>query len=78
MSYITEDWCARCSRSMVNIRECGDSSLYFPGSATILLCEPCFLSEDDEIEAQGTNNQPTTLHRYLENLKALGVNCKGL
>jgi hypothetical protein len=66
--FVSDDWCAGCGSYIRHARETGVSGLYFPGTKCILLCEPCFLAEDDAIEDAGTNNLPERLSRYLRTL----------
>lgn len=53
--------CARCKKPVRRGEPEGMSSIY---KSKHLLCEPCFLAEDDEIEIEGTNNLPETLKKY--------------
>ena len=71
--YISEEWCAGCGAFIRDARATGESGIYFPGNKAILLCEPCFLAEDDAIEAAGTNNLPDRLARYQRTLAAVAA-----
>lgn len=64
--------CASCG---VLIGRCsGTSSLYNPGRGVdIILCEPCWLNEDDMIEETGTNDHPDVVKRYLANIAGGGA-----
>lgn len=53
--------CARCKTFFPNARCTGESGIY---GAHHLLCEPCFLDEDEEITEKGTNNLPERLEHY--------------
>lgn len=56
--------CSYCGDKSAE-RNGGYSSLYNPGNTVpILLCEPCWLEEDDFIEEIGTNNIPERLILY--------------
>lgn len=64
------DYCPRCSNLIRQGETRGESSIY--GSHAIPdLCEQCFLDEDEEIEAAGTNDLPETLAWYRRNIAAL-------
>jgi len=52
--------CARCKETILPCCTTGESAIY--GSCHIL-CEPCFFSEDEEINEHG-NVMPDTLLRY--------------
>lgn len=53
--------CPRCKRNVLDIADCGESGLY---QSQHLLCVPCWLAEDKEIDAAGTNDLPETLKSY--------------
>lgn len=55
--------CARCGRAIKEGECTGESQLYSPRRAFIL-CEPCWLKEDAEVEEAGTNNLPDLLATY--------------
>lgn len=58
-------YCARCRKQLSRGETTGESALYFPNSKKgFTLCEPCFFSEDKEIEEKGTNDIPDTLAKY--------------
>jgi hypothetical protein len=55
--------CPRCGSWRGNLNAYGESQL--AGSFWLSdLCEPCFLDEEEEIEAAGTNYLPNTLNGY--------------
>lgn len=68
MLLLTGERCARCGKPIKHGEAIGESALYSPERA-FTLCEPCFLDEDAEIEAAGTNNNPDMIERYKDNLR---------
>jgi hypothetical protein len=60
--------CANCS-GYLSERDCtGDSSLYNHGDGIgYMLCEPCFLEEDELIDEKGTNDIPDRRAHYERN-----------
>lgn len=59
--------CASCAIDITNASCTGESGLYNPGPNSFLLCEPCFLDEDDAIDTNGTNDNPDLLAVYARN-----------
>lgn len=53
--------CPRCKSMTLNVRDCGESSLY---GADHLICMPCFRNEEQQIIDAGTNDLPLTLETY--------------
>lgn len=71
MDYATGHMCARCRIKVDQMRDClGESGIYSPTGRAFTLCEQCFLDEEAEIDAQGTNNLPGRLDEYRANLRA--------
>lgn len=69
MYYAEGKMCARCRKPVDQLRDClGESSLYSPSRA-FTLCEQCFLDEDLEIDAAGTNDIPERIEEYKANLR---------
>jgi hypothetical protein len=62
-----DDVCASCGRLLTNCAD-GVSSVYSPDQQ-FMLCEPCWLEEDAEIEARGTNDLPERIHQYRQTLE---------
>lgn len=60
--------CARCCKSMRYGDASGESQVFSPTRA-FELCEPCWLKEDAEIEANGSNKIPELLAMYIANSK---------
>ena len=74
MDYATGNMCARCRIRVDQLRDClGESSIYSPNRA-FTLCEPCFLEEEQEIDAQGSNDLPQRIEMYRANLHAGPLN----
>lgn len=70
MYYATGPMCARCRIKVDQLRDClGESGIYSPNRA-FTLCEPCFLEEEREMDAAGTNDLPERIEMYRFNLKA--------
>lgn len=68
--YATGTMCARCRKSVDQLKDClGESGLYSPNRA-FTLCEQCFMDEDLEIDRAGTNDIPERLDEYRANLRA--------
>ena len=63
------DICGNCGRSLLNAKELGTSSLYFPNGHDIDLCINCWWVEEDLIEQSGTNDHPERLAHYLHVLQ---------
>lgn len=61
--------CANCTKEIKPGETTGDSSLYNPGGINIILCELCWLDEDNLIEEKGRNNLPEKLNQYKKNIK---------
>lgn len=55
--------CANCKCNLPTGSTIGYSGLYNPNGPDIILCETCFLEEDDLINENG-NNQPERLKHY--------------
>jgi recombinational DNA repair protein (RecF pathway) len=60
--------CARCGKWIKHGETTGESQLFSPTKA-YTLCEPCWLEEEVEIEAEGTNAMPAVIASYEDNLK---------
>lgn len=70
MDYANDYMCARCRTRVDQMKDClGESGLYSPNRA-FTLCEQCFLDEDLEIDAAGTNDIPERIEEYRANLRA--------
>lgn len=61
--------CASCCCLLAGLQCTGYSGIYNPSGPEIELCEPCFFTEDEKIEAAGTNNLPEELARYRLNTR---------
>lgn len=59
--------CANCCEWIGDRDTTGVSGLYNPGPTSFLLCEPCWLEEEDLVDTSGTNNHPERVKRYGEN-----------
>jgi len=57
--------CANCKRPIVGSDGGSESSVYSPDRAFIL-CEPCWLQENAEIDREGTNDLPQRVKRYAD------------
>lgn len=74
---INEEFCANCSINIFYAKAIGVSSIYnaqdkdFAGQ-DILLCEPCFFIEENEINVAGSNNLPHALDHYRQVLRSVG------
>ncbi len=69
--YANGTMCARCRKPVDQFRDClGESSIYSPTGRAFTLCEQCFLDEELEIDAAGTNDIPERLDEYRANLRA--------
>ncbi len=55
--------CAWCKGHIWEGDTTGDSSLYSPDEH-FLLCEPCWLAEDELIDERGTNEVPELIAIY--------------
>lgn len=70
MDYANGTMCARCRIKVDPYKDClGESGLYSPNRA-FTLCDPCFLAEDAEIDAAGSNDIPERIEMYRANLRA--------
>lgn len=58
-----DDICANCKSLIWSNDPDGVSSLYSPDQEFIL-CEPCWLAEEAEIERRGTNDIPELVAHY--------------
>lgn len=54
-------YCPRCKKYTLDPSDCGESGLYMSNH---LICNDCFIDEDDEIYDKGTNELPDTLESY--------------
>lgn len=72
MSYMNEFACAKCEEEIYDARATGESSLYYSGDKTFLLCEDCFLEEEEMIEETGTNDHPEMIKMYEKNVEKNG------
>lgn len=56
-------------------RTTGESSIYNPGKGPIILCEECWLDEDDLIEQEGANSpeHSEAIRARLERYRANGA-----
>lgn len=69
MHYANGKMCARCRKRVDEYKDClGESGIYSPNRA-FTLCEPCFLAEDAEIDANGSNVMPARIEEYRLNLR---------
>jgi hypothetical protein len=59
--------CACCREEISDGATTGVSGLYNPGPRRFLLCEPCWLEEEDLVDETGTNNHPDRVARYAVN-----------
>ena len=59
--------CANCKVDLYDAPCTGTSGLYNPGPRSFLLCEDCFLEEEDLVDETGTNNHPERVARYAAN-----------
>lgn len=55
--------CASCKGWRGSRSASGESQLYSP-NRPFILCEPCWLDEDDMVDEAGTNDLPDVLARY--------------
>lgn len=62
--------CANCKCLLANLERTGESNIYSPNKA-FELCNPCWLEEDEEIDAKGTNVLPERLQHYYESENSL-------
>lgn len=70
MDYANGTMCARCRIKVDPYKDClGESGLYSPNRA-FTLCEPCWIAEDVETAAFGSNNIPERIEMYRANLRA--------
>lgn len=58
--------CARCGKPLRYGDASGESQIYSPAKG-YELCERCWLEEDVEIEAAGTNQMPDKVAEYERN-----------
>lgn len=58
--------CANCKIHLADSDCTGASGLYNPGKTGqgYLLCEPCWLAEEDLVDESGTNNHPDKIKHY--------------
>lgn len=59
--------CANCLDYIGPRDTTGVSGLYNPGRNSFLLCEDCWLAEEDLVDETGTNNHPERVARYADN-----------
>jgi hypothetical protein len=59
--------CANCLVDLYDAHCTGTSGLYNPGPRSFLLCEPCWLEEENLVDESGTNNHPERVARYAKN-----------
>lgn len=59
------DKCANCNERLGNCD--GVSGLYNPGPNSFILCEDCWLCEEDAVDEKGTNVMPETIAHYTRN-----------
>lgn len=59
--------CACCAERLYPSDTTGVSGLYNPGSNSFILCEPCWLEEEDLIDYTGSNVHRERVARYAVN-----------
>lgn len=59
--------CANCKSHLDPGDTTGVSGLFNPGPRRFILCEECWLAEEDLVDETGTNNHPERVARYAEN-----------